>query len=110
MKTETISISLDHYRDKDYECKNSKLEVSVSINDGTKIIELTGIRAEAFFRTVMEMADQYEKQEQDDKECCICGEVIEGYGNNPSPVKEKGRCCDKCNMEVVIPKRLEDYK
>ena len=27
-------------------------------------------------------------------------------GNNPSPVKERGRCCDKCNLEVVIPHRI----
>lgn len=39
--------------------------------------------------------------------CCICGKVCEGYGNNAEPVKE-GICCDKCNEEVVIPKRLEE--
>ena len=38
--------------------------------------------------------------------CCICGKKAEGYGNNPQPVKDKGRCCDACNAEVVIPARL----
>ena len=38
--------------------------------------------------------------------CCICGEESEGYGNNPSPVKEEGECCDACNRKFVIPARL----
>ena len=38
--------------------------------------------------------------------CCICGEPIEGYGNNPSPYKHEGRCCDACNSKFVIPARL----
>lgn len=44
----------------------------------------------------------------EDKEeiCCICGEPIEGYGNNPEPYKHEGRCCDACNMKFVIPARL----
>lgn len=38
--------------------------------------------------------------------CCICGESFVGYGNNPAPITSKGRCCNKCNSEVVIPARL----
>ena len=38
--------------------------------------------------------------------CCICGKKAEGFGNNPQPIKDKGRCCDTCNAEVVIPARL----
>lgn len=37
--------------------------------------------------------------------CCICGEEIEGYGNNAEPYKT-GRCCDECNIHFVIPARL----
>lgn len=37
--------------------------------------------------------------------CCICGKECEGYGNNPSPLKDNGRCCDECN-ELVIKTRL----
>ena len=40
------------------------------------------------------------------QKCCICGQEIEGYGNNPWPVKEDGECCDKCNYEKVIPARI----
>ena len=37
--------------------------------------------------------------------CCICGEPIEGYGNNPEPFMnaEEGQCCDGCNLKFVIP-------
>jgi hypothetical protein len=42
--------------------------------------------------------------------CIICGEKIEGYGNNPAPVSDKGECCDACNMKFVIPARLEAGK
>lgn len=39
--------------------------------------------------------------------CCICNGIFEGYGNNPSPIKENGRCCIFCNIEQVIPERLK---
>lgn len=41
------------------------------------------------------------------KKCCICGKEFYGWGNEPWPVKESGQCCDKCNMSVVVPARLE---
>ena len=48
-----------------------------------------------------------EEELKDEHKCCICGEPIEGHGNNPFPVKTEGDCCDKCNAEVVIPARIE---
>lgn len=33
--------------------------------------------------------------------CCICGEKCVGFGNNPYPLRERGRCCDLCNMQVI---------
>lgn len=39
-------------------------------------------------------------------QCCICGKLFKGYGNNPIPVKPSGKCCDACNITVVIPARL----
>lgn len=44
----------------------------------------------------------------DDKKekCCICGKEIKGWGNNPYPVREEGRCCRYCNFTVVIPERI----
>ena len=39
------------------------------------------------------------------KICCICKKSFVGYGHNPYPVKEKGRCCSECNELVVQPRR-----
>lgn len=41
--------------------------------------------------------------------CCICHKPIKGYGNNAEPVCS-GRCCDKCNYEVVIPARIDSFR
>jgi len=47
--------------------------------------------------------------------CVICNRKKTEYGNNPSPIKHNGLCCDVCNSTVVIPARLklvgidEDY-
>ena len=38
--------------------------------------------------------------------CCICGKEVDEYGNNPQPVREKGKCCEKCNSNVVVPARI----
>lgn len=39
--------------------------------------------------------------------CCICGqEIVDGFGNNPWPIKDKGECCDLCNISVVLKARL----
>lgn len=42
--------------------------------------------------------------------CDICGEFTIGWGHNAEPVVKDGRCCDRCNKEVVIPKRLEELE
>ena len=39
--------------------------------------------------------------------CCICGERIVGYGHSAQPVKD-GRCCDKCNITVVM-RRITEF-
>lgn len=33
--------------------------------------------------------------------CCLCGKEFEGFGNNPYPLSEEGRCCNICNNEVI---------
>ena len=51
-----------------------------------------------------------ENLKEDLDTCIICGEPINGYGNNPDPVSEEGRCCDACVLKFVIPARLEMSK
>ena len=40
------------------------------------------------------------------KYCSICHMPYSEYGNNARPVND-GRCCDRCNKEVVIPARIK---
>lgn len=40
------------------------------------------------------------------RECVICGREFSGYGNNPWPVMQSGKCCDECNFDVVLPARM----
>lgn len=42
--------------------------------------------------------------------CVLCGNEFYGMGNNPKPIKQKGRCCDDCNLKKVIPERLGLFK
>jgi len=39
--------------------------------------------------------------------CCFCQEDAGEYGNDPSPLLESGRCCDRCNLTVVLKARIE---
>lgn len=41
--------------------------------------------------------------------CSICGKEYQGYGNNAQPVNN-GRCCNECNLSVVIPARLVEIR
>ena len=47
--------------------------------------------------------------------CCLCGERIAGWGNNPAPLMDdtmasRKRCCDDCNATKVIPARIERFR
>ena len=35
-------------------------------------------------------------------ECAICHDEFHGFGNNPQPLAEEGRCCDDCNVDVIV--------
>lgn len=41
--------------------------------------------------------------------CCFCGKDIMDYGNDPWPadMADNSRCCDDCNMKIVIPARIK---
>ena len=44
----------------------------------------------------------------DSKKCSICKyNDIGKYGNNAQPINN-GLCCDWCNNEFVIPKRIRE--
>jgi hypothetical protein len=35
--------------------------------------------------------------------CCICSEPYVGIGHDPTPVIDKGQCCDVCRITSVLP-------
>lgn len=35
------------------------------------------------------------------KSCVLCGKLITGHGNNAEPLAS-GKCCDQCNMQVIM--------
>lgn len=43
----------------------------------------------------------------DVRTCSICGKKFSGDGNNASPVND-GICCDECNSDVVVPRRIRE--
>ena len=38
--------------------------------------------------------------------CVLCGDPIDGYGNNAEPLG-KGSCCDRCNLDVIFARLTE---
>lgn len=42
-------------------------------------------------------------------QCVICRGTFKGWGNNPYPIKQEGRCCDQCNQDVVVRARLNGF-
>ncbi len=38
--------------------------------------------------------------------CCFCEITVNGPGNNSAPLNEN-RCCNDCNLSLVIPARLK---
>lgn len=41
--------------------------------------------------------------------CSLCGNEINGYGNDPDPLVQEGRCCDACNNNVIKFRYLVTY-
>jgi RNA polymerase-binding transcription factor DksA len=83
--------------------KEFKAEYEDRMTDATELEEA--------FNLDFDAVNAYGEKLTEAKEdfCCICGEPIEGRGNNPEPYMsaEEGRCCDACNVRFVIPVRLE---
>lgn len=78
------------------------------------IFDTVDVDDEDIFNLNFDDYDVYGERLVEAKEnfCCICGEPIEGYGNNPEPfmAAHSGQCCDGCNLKFVIPMRLELMK
>ncbi len=40
--------------------------------------------------------------------CVLCQQQRVGYGNNPYPLSEHGKCCDNCNGKVILKRMMEN--
>ena len=59
------------------------------------------------FRSDISESEGNKSDEVEYPVCVICKSLCDNeYGNNPSPVKKSGVCCDKCNSNIVIPARM----
>ena len=43
-------------------------------------------------------------------DCVLCGDVVDGYGNNPYPLADGGKCCDSCNIDVVVTRMMLQHE
>jgi len=52
--------------------------------------------------------DEFYKPNPEYPICVLCKKHLSGtpYGNNPQPIRKKGKCCDRCNNDKVIPARM----
>ena len=41
-------------------------------------------------------------------QCCFCGEIFGGFGYNPWPAQEEGRCCAACYAKIALPARIRE--
>ena len=42
-----------------------------------------------------------------ERKCCMCGKPLAVREfNSPWPLREQGKCCDICNISVVMPARM----
>ena len=76
----------------------------VVLAEANKIIEVPKNKGSLPTTTCIKLAEAAES-----KICCICKKPFDGYGNNAEPVCS-GTCCDKCNIERVIPMRFKMIK
>ena len=40
------------------------------------------------------------------KTCVLCKQEFYGFGNNPQPLAQEGRCCDTCNTDVIMARLM----
>lgn len=65
---------------------------------------------ESILSYMYDVVSNREQEEQDVKVCCICGELFDGLGHNPWPYETEGRCCDACNYNIVVPRRIANFR
>lgn len=92
------------------ELRDDIREISDILNDieDGKLSDIQKRAAKHLGEELIEAVDEQENV-SDEHKCCICGGPLGKYGNNAEPVAN-GKCCDDCNIDVVIPARLNASK
>lgn len=42
--------------------------------------------------------------------CKICRKYVKEPGNNPAPLFERGKVCNSCNVQYVLPARIKQFE
>lgn len=59
------------------------------------------------FRSDISDSEGNKSDRMDYPVCVFCKDMCETeYGNNPSPIVSKGKCCNNCNETIIIPARM----
>jgi hypothetical protein len=55
----------------------------------------------------LDKLEEFHRPNPDFPKCVICRKHFSGtpYGNNPAPIRVRGKCCDACNHNKVVPAR-----
>ena len=84
---------------------NTMESVSKGFNFKTYMLKYKG--NDDKFRSDISEKEGHKSDKVEYPVCVICISLCDNeYGNNPSPVKKSGVCCDKCNSNIVIPARM----
>ena len=82
---------------------NTKINVKSA---GLKTSEEKSSKQEKIMESFL-MSEEVRKDCQlPEHKCPLCGNKFRGYGNNPRPLDIKGKVCDECNVNVIIPLRI----
>lgn len=66
-----------------------------------------GVWVQGIGEPVKLLLGEYERINDEQERCCICGGELRKGGHDAHSVASFGRCCDACNYGVVLPKRIE---
>tara|TARA_R110000868_G_scaffold170967_4_gene406406 strand:- start:978 stop:1217 length:240 start_codon:yes stop_codon:yes gene_type:complete len=54
--------------------------------------------------------ERYRLEGKIPKQCCFCKiDIYFWEQNNPAPLRSRGKCCNNCNENKVIPARLAKW-
>ena len=77
--------------------------------DFVDLCKKQGELSEAYMRQ-QKMKNKLTREKYPPYKCVLCDKSKFGFGNNPDPCSDTGRCCDDCNRSKVIPARVKQFE